>query len=162
MSAADFTATTLETAMANVTAGTQQQVVGLNTALQADYLVLFNNWAQRVIAGQAPEINPPQPPDAYIVGYFIDSTNSTARWAYPVSGNQPVCVMPPLPVLPQTAPPAPPPAGTASAQVGSKQNVPVGDTMPLGYKATAPDGAVWQKMASLTPFGTAYYYERVA
>ncbi len=159
---ADYSATTLEAAMANVTAGIQQQVVGLNAALQSDYLVVFNNWAQRVIAGQAPEINPPQPPDAYVVGYFIDSTNPNAKWAYPVTGTQPVCVMPPLPVLPQVNQAAPAPASSAPAQVGSKQNVPVGDTMPVGYKATAPDGGIWQKMASLTPFGTAYYYERVA
>jgi hypothetical protein len=159
MSATDFQATTLETAMANVTAGTQQQVTGLNTALQCDYLVVFSNWALRVTAGQAPEINPPQPPDAYIVGYFIDATNSNAKWAYPVMGTIPVCAMPPLPVVPTTQPA---PASTAPASIGSKQNVPIGDTMPVGYKATTADGSVWQKMASLTPFGTAYYYERVA
>ena len=162
MSAEDFTATTLQTAMANVTAGAQQQVTSLNAALQADYLVVFTNWAERVVSGQAPDINPPQPPDAYVVGYFTDSTNSNARWAYPVTGTQPVCVMPPLPVVPQTNLATPAPPSTAPADIGSKQNVPVGDTMPVGYKATAPDGSVWQKMASLTPFGTAYYYERVA
>ena len=157
----DFSQTTLFAAMANVMAGVQQQVAQLNAAMQADYLVTFNNWAQRVLAGQTPEVNPPQPPNAYVVGSFTDATNAAAQWAYPVVGTQPVCVMPPLPVMPLVAATAAP-ASTASAQVGSKQNVPVGDTMPVGYKATAPDGAVWQKMASLTPFGTAYYYERVA
>jgi hypothetical protein len=159
---ADFSTTTLQAAMANVTAGVQQQVVSLNAAMQADYLVTFNNWAERVIVGQAPEVNPPQPPNAYIVGYFTDSTNPNAQWAYPVTGTQPVCVMPPLPVVPAATPAASAPASTAPAQIGSKQNVPVGDTMPVGAIVTAPDGTVWQKMASLTPFGTAYYYERVA
>ena len=159
MSAADFSAVTLDAAMANVETGAHQQVAALNAALQADYLVDFNNWAQRVIAGQSPEVNPPQPPDSYLVGHFTDSTNPNAIWAYPVIGTLPVCVMPPLPVMPAVAAPA---SGAAASQIGSKQNVPAGDTMPVGYKATAPDGSVWQKMASLTPFGTAYYYERVA
>jgi hypothetical protein len=156
----DSSATTLQAAMANVAAGALSQVAQLNAALQADYLVTFNNWAERVIVGQAPDINPPQPPNAYTVGYFTDSTNSLAQWAYPVVGTGPVCAMPALPVLPHSAPVNQP--STAEPQVGSKQNVPVGDTMPVGVKITDPTGGVWQKMASATPFGTAYYYERVA
>ena len=156
----DPNSTSLYTAMANVTAGVQSQVAQLNAALQADYLVSFNNWAERVMAGQAPDVNPPQPPNAYVVGYFTDPTNAQAQWAYPVVGTVPVCAMPPLPVLPQQAPVSQP--STAEPQVGSKQNVPIGDTMPVGVLITDAYGGVWQKMASATPFGVAYYYERIA
>jgi hypothetical protein len=34
--------------------------------------------------------------------------------------------------------------------------------MPVGYIATAPDGTRWQKQASPTPFGVAYFYARVS
>jgi hypothetical protein len=41
--------------------------------------------------------------------------------------------------------------------------VPLGDTLPVGIKMTDPaTGAVYQKQASPTPFGTAYFYVRVA
>ena len=157
---ADINSTSLFTAMANVAAGVQSQVAQLNAALQADYLVSFNNWAERVIAAQAPDANPPQPPNGYVVGYFTDPRKSEAQWAYPVIGTVPVCAMPPLPVPPQQAPVSQP--STGEPQIGSKQNVPIGDTMPVGVQITDANGGVWQKMASATPFGTAYYYERVA
>jgi hypothetical protein len=48
------------------------------------------------------------------------------------------------------------------AEPTTVMNVPPGDTMPVGYIATAPDGAKWQKQASATPFGIAYYYARIA
>jgi hypothetical protein len=41
-------------------------------------------------------------------------------------------------------------------------NMPPGDTIPVGYIATAPDGAKSQKQASAMPFGIAYDYACIA
>ena len=150
-------AVTLQAAMNNVLAGTQAQVAGLNAAQVQNYQVAWQNFLLRFEAGQP--ATPPDPPMAYVVGEFQDPTNPAAMWAYPVLGTIPVCAQPPLPTPVATAPVN---TAVASSRVGDKQNVPVGDTMPVGYKATAPDGSVWQKMASATPFGVAQYYERIA
>jgi hypothetical protein len=152
----DFAATTLQAAMANSRAGVQSQVSALNVALQTDYLTVFNNWAISVLAGRSDNSNPPKPPDAYVVGFVTDSTNPLAQWAYPVTGNDPVCAMPPVP--PASKPYVPP----VIPEPDNVRNVPAGDTMPVGYRLTAADGSVWQKQASPTPFGIEYYYARIA
>ena len=157
-SVASILATTLATAMNNVLAGAQQQVTGLNANLAQNYMqVDWQNFLLRFAAGQP--ATPPIPPNGYIVGEFVDPTNPVAVWAYPVQGNVPVCAQPPLPTAPE---PAPVNTAVAASRIGDKQNVPVGDTMPVGFKATAPDGSVWEKFSSATPFGVAQYYERVA
>ena len=158
----DSSQTTLIAAQQNVLAAVNNQIAQLNAAMQADYMVAFNNWAQRVLAYQAPNANPPQPPNGYVVGYFLDSTDplGQTKWAYPVIGTQPVCSMPALPVLAPTVTPSP--AYTGEPIVGTKQNVPPGDTFPVGIKITDAQGGVWQKQASNTPFGTATWYERTA
>ena len=153
-----FAATTLQAAMANVLAGVEYQITALNTAMQTDYMTRFNNWVQQFQAFQT-DAAAPQPPNAYTVGYFTDTTNPAAQWAYPVVGTSPVCAQPPIPTRAAVAPVN---TAVSVSRVGDKQNVPVGDTMPTGFKATAPDGSVWQKMASATPFGVAQYYERIA
>jgi hypothetical protein len=152
----DFAATTLQAAMANSRAGVQSQVTAWNEALQTDYLTVFNNWATSVLAGRSDNSNPPKPPNAYVVGFFTDPTNPLAQWAYPVTGNVPVCAMPPVPptIKPYTAPILPEPDNV--------RNVPAGDTMPVGYRVTTADGGVWQKQGSPTPFGIEYYYARIA
>jgi hypothetical protein len=164
MSTPDFSATTLEAAQANTLAAVQLQVANLNDGLKSDYLTAFGNWSQSVLAGRSDNSNPPQPPKAFLVGYFNDPTtgpgstgpyaNKIVQWAYPATGTDPVCVLPPIPSIPK--PPAPLP------EREDIRNVPLGDTLPVGFKMTAPDGGVWQKQASPTPFGIAYFYARVA
>jgi hypothetical protein len=64
-----------------------------------------------------------------------------------------------MPAVPPTIKPYTPPVLPEPDNV---RNVPVGDTMPVGYRLTAADGSVWQKQASPTPFGIEYYYARIA
>ena len=165
MSSQDSSLTTLEAAQANTLAAVQLQVANLNTDLRSNYLAVFGSWAQSVLAGRSDNSTPPQPPKAFVVGYFTDPTtgggtltpgpyaNTPVQWPYPAVGTQPVCDLPPIPSAPK--PPVPVP------ERDDIRNVPVGDTLPVGFKTTAPDGGVWQKQASPTPFGVAYYYVRV-
>lgn len=74
-----------------------------------------------------------------------------ARYVWQEDGPRAVC--PDLPALP----PAPAPLPEAS----SIRNVPVGDTMPVGYTFIAPDLTRWQKQSNPTPFGIAYFYARI-
>jgi hypothetical protein len=165
MSTPDFSATSLQAAQANSLAAVQQQVASLNDALKANYLTAFNNWSQSVMAGRSDNSNPPHLPNAFVVGYFDDPatgpgtqgpySNQAVRWAYPAVGSDPVCPMPPIPSIP------PPPA--LLPERDDIKNVPLGDTLPVGFKMTDPvTGAVYQKQASATPFGIAYFYARVA
>jgi len=61
----------------------------------------------------------------------------------------------PIPEIPK---PFVPPVLPEPANI---RNVPGGDTMPVGYQLLAPDGGKWQKQASPTPFGMAYYYAKL-
>jgi hypothetical protein len=160
-----FSMTTLEAAQANTLAAVQVQVEHLNDALKANYLTTFNNWAQSVLAGRSDNGNPPHPPLAFAVGYFNDPTtgpgslgpygNKTVQWAYPATGDVPVCPMPAVPSIPAPPPPLP--------ERDDIKNVPLGDTLPVGFKMADPaTGHVYQKQASPTPFGIAYFYARVA
>jgi len=160
----DFSATTIQAAQANTLAAIKIQVTDLNKVLKDNYLTGFNNWAQTVIAGRPANGDPPKPPNAFVVGYFTDPTTGPGsggfygdtpyQWAYPATGTAPVCAMPPLPTVVPPPPPLPEPENI--------RNVPLGDTTPVGMTVTAPDGVKWQKHASPTPFGIAYYYTRVA
>jgi hypothetical protein len=165
--APDFSMTTLEAAQANTLAAVTARVAQMNDALKTDYLTRFNNWSLSVLAGRSDNSNPPQPPKAFVVGFFNDPTtgggkltpgpfaNKVVQWAYPVQENDPVCDLPPIPSIPP--PPAPLP------ERDDIKNVPFGDTLPVGFKMTDPStGHVYQKQASPTPFGVAYFYARVA
>ncbi|HXK04656.1 MAG TPA: hypothetical protein VMS37_19795 [Verrucomicrobiae bacterium] len=165
MSTPDYAVTSLQAAQANALAAVQQQVANLNDALKSNYLTAFNNWAQSVLAGRSDNSNPPQPPKAYAVGYFDDPTSGTAgsgvygtqviQWPYPAQGTDPVCAMPAIPSIPPPPPPLP--------DRDDIKNVPLGDTLPVGFKMTDPaTGHVYQKQSSVTPFGIAYFYVRVA
>ena len=90
MNTPDFSQTTLEAAMANTLAAVKIQVDQFNEQVKANYLTSFNNWSLSVVAGRSDNTNPPQPPNAYVVGYFTDPTNNKAQWAYPATGVAPV------------------------------------------------------------------------
>ena len=138
-----------QTAMDATKAMVAQEVTLLNNNLQTQYLQGFNNWSQAVIMGTIPNTNPPQPPSGYTALMGDDG------WASIGKATAPVCAVPPIPA----APPAWVPL--ALPEPANIRNVPAGDTMPVGYVLTAPDGSRWQKQGSPTPFGVAYYYARM-
>ncbi len=135
-------------ALANSESQAARVASSLNDNLTGIYLVGFQNWASQVIGGKIPNTNPPQPPDGYL------AVKATDGWSYTIRGTAPVCAVPPIPQLPQ--PPAPP------QDSSNVRSVPLGDTLPVGFVITAPDGSRWQKQTSPTPFGTAYYYQKMA
>jgi hypothetical protein len=166
MTLADYAQTTLKGAQANAVAAVTSQIVDLNNNLKSNYLTAFNNrlnnWTAARIADRS---TAPKPRNGYVLGYFDDPTTGpgslgpygdmVVQWAYPAAGTQPVCEMPPIPEIPK---PFVPPVLPEPANI---RNVPVGDTMPVGYQLLAPDGGKWQKQASPTPFGMAYYYAKL-
>jgi hypothetical protein len=79
----DIAATTLQT-----------QVSDWNEALQTDYLAVFNYWAQGMLAERAGASNLPKPPNAFVAGFFTDSTNPLAPSAYPETGAEPGWAIP--------------------------------------------------------------------
>jgi hypothetical protein len=141
--------TSLATAQANVLASTVAEVALLNNNLKTIYLSAFNDWTLNLLAGR-PAGDPPTPPNAYVIGTGPDG------FAYPQLGTAPVCAMPPVPAAP--APYVPP----VLPEPDNVRNVPVGDTLPVGYVVVDAAGIRWQKQASPTPFGVAYYYAKVA
>jgi hypothetical protein len=152
----DVSATTLAAAQANVQASSLAQAALLNENLKTIYLSAFHDWTISVVAGRIDNANPPKPPAGWVVVPVEDPTWPGVFWDFPQKSGPPVCEMPPVPddcSKPKPKPIAPP---------GNLMNVPPGDNMPVGYIATAPDGAQWQKQASATPFGIAYYYVRIA
>jgi hypothetical protein len=144
-------ATSLAAAQANVLASSRAQVAMLNENIRTIYLSKFNDWKISVDAGKIDNSNPPQPPKAYTLRTSVEG------FAFPELGDDPVCAMPPVPQ--DRSRPQPQPVSVGNDQV---QNVPPGDHFPVGFELTAPDGGRWQKQASPTPFGTAFYYARVA
>jgi hypothetical protein len=56
----------------------------------------------------------------------------------------------------------PPPQVLALPEPSHVRNVPKGDTMPVGYIVSDPEGNRWQKQSSVTPFGVAYFYSRIS
>lgn len=155
MNVPDFSQTTLEAAMANTEASVRLQVDQLNAQLIAGYKTAWGNWLGNAAAGR--DAGPaPAVPYGYMVGHFADATDSRAQWAYPTRGNVPVTAA-------LTAPPLPKPyVPPVLPEPESIRNVPVGDTTPVGFVVTAPDGVKWQKQSSHTPFGIAYFYSKVA
>jgi len=82
------------------------------------------------------------------VGYFNDPTTGpgsagvyagkVVQWAYPATGTDPVCPMPVIPSIPAPPPPLP--------ERDDIKIVPLGDTLPVGFKMTDPaNGRIYQK-----------------
>src|SRR5258708_11964058 len=139
MSTPYFSLTSLDAAQANTLVAVQHQVANLNDGLKSNYLTAFGNWAQSVSAGRNNDLknpSPPDPPKAFVVGYFDDPTTGpgsigpyagkAVQWAYPSQTGDPVCAMPPIPSVPK--PPAPMP------ERDDIKNVPLGDTLPVGFQ----------------------------
>ncbi len=145
--------TTLTAAIAHTLASSTAQVAHLNRELRKLYLMRFADWAANVDAGRIPNTGWPLPPMRYEL--FEDSLG----FSWPAEGeSEPVSEVPPIPAD-RTKPQVP--EIVEGNEVGSVRNVSKGDTLPAGAMVTAPDGGVWQKMASPTPFGVAYYWQRV-
>lgn len=147
----DGSGTTLAAAQKNVLDSSKAMVVRLNDNLKTIYQGKFANWKISVDAGRIDTSNPPQPP----MGYGLETDSQGFTFPKENIGG-PVCTMPAIP-QDRSKPQAPP----ASMGNGKVMNVPVGDHFPVGFEITSPEGGVWKKMATATPFGTAYYYELV-
>ena len=130
------------------------QVAALNAMLTSLYLSAFNSWLLSWTAGRVTDKSTAPTPPA---GYLVSSSTDEAGWAWtaPAVGSKPVCAEPAIPD--QTALEVHP-VLTGNLTL---MNVPAGDTMPIGTIIPAPDGGKWQKTASPTPFGMAYYYAKV-
>jgi hypothetical protein len=145
----DAAATSLAAAQANVLASTTAQVALLNNNLKTIYLSAFNDWTINLLAGR-PAGDPPKPPKAYRVVTGADG------FAYPQLGDALVCDMPPVPEAP------PPYVAPVLPEPENIRSVPVGDKLPVGFVMVDAGGIRWQKQASPTPFGVAYFYAKVA
>jgi hypothetical protein len=144
-------ATTLEAAIANTLASSTAMVVHLNSQLKNRYDSNFESWKTMVLAGKIDNTNPPQPPTGY------ELVTGKDGFAYPEMGTNPVCE------LRRDIPPDySKPFVLVLPEPEHVRNVPKDDVMPVGYVATDPEGRRWQKQSSITPFGVAYFYQRVA
>jgi hypothetical protein len=152
------------------TAGAQALVNAYNNSMIVNYYAQFETWSGNYAIGKADLSTMPVPPMAYYVASdFQDPTTGAGAtgpygitpiyWPYPKQGLSPVTAALPIP-----APPTPQvqPTFQGTVATGTKMNVPPGDQMPIGTKITSPDGSVWEKMASPTPFGMATYYSKVS
>ena len=103
----------LKQVQANMLAAAKSQVATLNRSLIDRYLGngadipgTFNDWKANVAAGRADIHVPPAPPNGWVVGSVLDPTTGPGTvypdgvvWACPVMSTEPVCVMPPVPVV---------------------------------------------------------------
>lgn len=149
--ALDAWATTLEAAIANTLASSTVMVEHLNSELKNRYDSQFESWKTTVLAGKIDNTNPPQPP----VGYEL--LTGRDGFSYPELGTSMVC-QPRTDIPPDYSKPF----VLVLPEPDHVRNVPKGDTMPVGYVITDPQGQRWQKQSSVTPFGVAYFYLRVA
>jgi len=141
--------TSLEAAKANVLASSTAMAAHLNDELRKRYLLAFDGWKTSVLAGKIDNANPPAPPTGY------DVVKADSGFSYPALGSTPVCGMPEIP------PDISKPVVQVLPEPDHVRNVPKGDTTPVGFIVTSDDGSQWQKKRSVTPFGIAYFYERV-
>ncbi|HXB69024.1 MAG TPA: hypothetical protein VNY05_12315 [Candidatus Acidoferrales bacterium] len=130
------------------------QVAALNAMLTSLYLAAFDSWLGSWTGGRITDkTTAPVPPAGYLVSRSTDEAGDMLTGA--AVGTVAVCAQPAIPEQPA---PQVHPVWTGNATL---MNVPAGDTMPIGSIIPSPDGGKWQKMASPTPFGMAYYYAKV-
>lgn len=143
-------ATTLEAAIANTLTSSTLMVEHLNSELKKRYDSIFESWKTSVLAGKIDNTNPPLPPSGYRLAIGMDG------FTYPEMGTQ--LVTQPRTDIPEDHSK---PFVLALPEPDHVRNVPKGDTMPVGYIAVDPQGQRWQKQSSVTPFGVAYFYQRI-
>ena len=85
----DIADTTLRAATDDRRAGQSQE---RNEAVQADYVAIFNYWAESMIAERAGSRHLPKPPHAFVARFLADSSNPLEPseyegpdWAWPAS-----------------------------------------------------------------------------
>jgi hypothetical protein len=150
--ALDAWATTIEAARANTLVSSTAMVEHLNAELKKRYESSFESWKTMVVAGKIDNTNPPQPP----AGYELLPPNPDG-FVFHGPGSNPV-------TEPRTDIPADysKPFVLVLPEPDHVRNVPKNDTMPVGFILTDTSGGRWQKQSSVTPFGVAYFYSRVA
>ena len=89
----DIADTTLRAATDDRRAGQSQE---RNEAVQADYVAIFNYWAESMIAERAGSRHLPKPPHAFVARFLADSSNPLAPSAYPGVDSEPGCAVPAL------------------------------------------------------------------
>jgi hypothetical protein len=97
----------------NMLAAAKSQIATLNRSLIDRYLGngtdipgTFADWKANVAAGRADATKPPAPPLGWTLGFAVDQTTGpgmpvpdVVQWAIPILGTEPVCAMPPIPVV---------------------------------------------------------------
>jgi hypothetical protein len=158
--AARMASTHVDVIQATMLRTVQAQIVAMNANLKLTYQTTFKAWLFNWTEGRITDKSTaPSPPHAYVVGYFDDptSTPGAVKWAYPITGKDPVCLQPAIPDLPKPYVP-PDPNTLPPGELGMKQS---GDPFPVGYQAARADGSVWQKFTNRTPFGQVWWWECV-
>src|SRR5271165_6241329 len=151
-------ATSLAAAQANQLASSTIMVAQLNDNLKAIYLTAFNNWKISVDAGRIPNTNPPQPPKAYVV-----SGPDANGFQWPVTGTNPVCDVPTIPVDHFTPPAKVPNTIDVGKSIGGNWfSVGPADTFPVGQTTPPiPDstGALHSYEKYGAPVGPGWYLQ---
>ena len=123
----------------------------LNQELKDRYDSQHDSWKIMVEAGKIDNLNPPTVP----LGY--DVVKAPSGFSYPEMGITPVC--PPRKDIPADYSK---PAVQVIPEPDHIRQAPAGDTVAVGTIITDQNGVKWQKQRSVTPFGTAYFYVRIA
>lgn len=159
--------TSIGQAQLNTFYSVSQLVKQLNQALATNFQTQWDSWVYNYSGGHQTLDAMPHVPKSYVVAYFNDPTTGTGdgaypnivvQWAYPAQTGGPVI---PQPTPPATQPPTPTPQSWFSAVGGDVQVAPLGDTTPVGVTVTDATGQKWIKKSNPTPFGVAYWYEKV-
>ncbi len=154
--------TSLTAAIANTLLSSMVLRDHLNNEMARVYLQNFGGWTTMVLAGKIDNKNPPRPPLAYIL------VKDGMGFSYPERGSQPVCFMPPIP----------PDVSISQEEIdallgpnfidigvhltGNYWSMGPQDTCKPGFRTppmastpgkTWPDGAVFEKVASLAGKG---------
>lgn len=158
----------LAAAQQNALSSVNHEIADLNAQAQDNFKTAWNNWLLNWNAGRvADKSTAPKPPAGYVLAFFNDPTTGPGapapgpygdmviQWPYPALGTNPVVPQPPIPDVP-----APQVSQNATGN-GSVQNVAAGDTLPVGSIVKSADGSSWEKMATPTPWGVAFYYQKV-
>lgn len=159
---------TLAQAQSNTYFAISHLVDQMNASKTQDFLNAWARWKSDFISGTAGLETMPKVPKSYVIGYFTDPTtgggestpgqyaNQRVQWPYPSQTGEPLLPQPPVPAKPAVVA-----ATWFNALGGSVVTAVAGDNTPVGVTITDSNGQKWIKKSSPTPFGTAYFYEKV-